>query len=73
MTEENDTKIDETIEIKSVPIPHKDEESIGEILKTILIALGIAVLLRIFIFQPFNLRQCQNLLPPIILSIFSDI
>lgn len=55
MTEANEAKLEEIAEIKTVPKPHKDEESIGEILKTILIALGIAVLLRIFIFQPFNI------------------
>lgn len=49
------TNSEEIIEIQTSAIPPKEEESFWEILKTILIALAIALVLRIFVFQPFNI------------------
>ncbi len=53
MTETNTQDIEK--EIKTINKNHEEPESIGEIIKTVLFALGIALFLRIFIFQPFTI------------------
>jgi signal peptidase I len=50
-----ETLKDPVVEIQTTEAVVKNEESFGEILKTIIFALGIALVLRIFVFQPFNI------------------
>ena len=47
--------------------PVKEQESFGEIVKTLLFALLIALALRIFIFQPFNIPS-ESMRPGLIVG-----
>lgn len=72
MSEDRNMTEDVKAEIKSEPVDANkpsevEEESIGEILKTVVFALGIALVLRVLVFQPFSIPS-ESMRPGLIVG-----
>lgn len=70
MSEDVKANVDENIapaQINGKKPEVAEEESIGEIIKTVVFALGIALILRVFVFQPFSIPS-ESMRPGLIVG-----